>query len=231
MCIPKNCRTFARFFVKKARHYIINSARIRVIQRPQNKQKQMATKIRLARHGHKDYAFYHIVVADSRSPRDGKIIERIGSFNPNTNPAAVILNFERALYWVSVGAQPTDTVRTILSNEGVLLMKHLNGGVAKGAFSQEEAQKRFDAWKAEKDAKNGKISKAEADKKVAAAKALLAQEVETNKAKAAAIAQKRAEAAAELAAAAQEAAQEAAAAEAEAKGEEVAEEPAAEAEA
>ncbi len=184
----------------------------------------MATKIRLARHGHKDFAFYHIVVADSRSPRDGKIIERIGSFNPNTNPAAVILNFDRALYWVSVGAQPTDTVRTILSGEGVLLMKHLNGGVAKGAFTAEEAQKRFDAWKAERDAKNGKISKAEAEKKVAAAKALHAQEVETNKAKAAAIAQKRAEAAAELAAAAQEAAQEAAAAEAEAKGEEIAEE-------
>jgi len=178
----------------------------------------MATKIRLARHGHKDYAFYHIVVADSRSPRDGKIIERIGSFNPNTNPAAVILNFDRALYWVSVGAQPTDTVRTILSGEGVLLMKHLNGGVAKGAFSAEEAQKRFDAWKAERDAKNGKISKAEAEKKVAATKALHAQEVEINKAKAAAIAQKRAEAAAELAAAAQEAAQEAAAAEVEAKG-------------
>ena len=132
----------------------------------------------------------------------------------------MILNFDRALYWVGVGAQPTDTVRTILSNEGVLLMKHLNGGVAKGAFSQEEAQKRFDAWKAEKDAKNGKISAAEADKKRAAAKALLAQEVETNKAKAAAIAEKRAAAAAELAAAAQEAAQEAAAAEAEAKGEE-----------
>ena len=158
--------------------------------------------------------------SQSRSPRDGKIIERLGSFNPNTNPAAVILNFDRALYWVGVGAQPTDTVRTILSNEGVLLMKHLNGGVAKGAFSAEEAQKRFDAWKAQKDAKNGKISAAEADKKAAAAKALLAQEVETNKAKAAAIAQKRAEAAAELAAAAQEAAQEAAA-EAEAKGEEV----------
>ena len=189
----------------------------------------MATKIRLARHGHKDYAFYHIVVADSRSPRDGKIIERIGSFNPNTNPAAVVLDFDRALYWVGVGAQPTDTVRTILSGEGVLLMKHLNGGVAKGAFSQDEAQKRFDAWKAEKDAKNGKISKAEAEKKAAAAKALHAQEVETNKAKAAAIAQKRAEAAAELAAAAQEAAQEAAAAEAEAKGEEApVEEPAAE---
>ena len=159
----------------------------------------MATKIRLARHGHKDYAFYHIVVADSRSPRDGKYIERIGSFNPNTNPAAVILNFERALYWVNCGAQPTDTVRTILSKE---------------------AQKRFDAWKAQKDAKAGKISQAEADKKAAAAKALLAQEVETNKAIAAKVAEKRAAAAAELAAAAQEAAQEAAAAEAEAKGEE-----------
>ena len=112
-----------------------------------------------------------------------------------------------------------------------MLMKHLNGGVAKGAFSAEEAQKRFDAWKAQKDAKAGKISQAEADKKAAAAKALLAQEVETNKAIAAKIAEKRAAAAAELAAAAQEAAQEAAAAEAEANGEAPAEEPAAEAEA
>lgn len=189
----------------------------------------MATKIRLARHGRKDYAFYHIVVADSRSPRDGKIIERIGSYNPNTNPATVDLKFDRALYWVGVGAQPTDTARNILSGEGVMLMKHLNGGVAKGAFSQEEAQKRFDAWKAQKDAKNGKISAAEAEKKVAAEKALHAQEVETNKAKAAAIAEKRAKAAAELAAAAQEAAKEAAAAEAEANGEAPAEEVAEEA--
>ena len=180
----------------------------------------MATKIRLARHGHKDYAYYHIVVADSRSPRDGKIIERIGSFNPNTNPATVDLKFDRALYWVGVGAEPTDTVRNILSGEGVLLMKHLNGGVAKGAFSEEEAQKRFAAWKAEKDQKNGKISKAEADKKAAAKKAALAQEVEANKAKAAEVLKKRQEAAEALAAAAQEAAQEAAAAEAEANGEE-----------
>lgn len=180
----------------------------------------MATKIRLARHGHKDYAYYHIVVADSRSPRDGKIIERIGSFNPNTNPATVDLKFDRALYWVGVGAQPTDTVRNILSDEGVMLMKHLNGGVAKGAFNEEEAQKRFNAWKAQKEAKNGKISQAEADKKAAAAKALLAQEVEANKAKAAELAKKRQEAAEALAAKAQEAAQEAAAAEAEAKGEE-----------
>ena len=170
----------------------------------------MATKIRLARHGHKDYAYYHIVVADSRSPRDGKIIERIGSYNPNMNPAKVDLKFDRAMYWAGVGAQPTDTVRTILSNEGVLLMKHLEGGVAKGAFDSAEAKKRFEAWKAQKDAKNGKIAKGEADKKEAAAKLLLAQEVETNKAKAAAVLKKRQEAADALAAAAVEAAQEAA---------------------
>jgi small subunit ribosomal protein S16 len=124
----------------------------------------MATKIRLARHGHKDYAYYHIVVADSRSPRDGKFIERIGSYNPNTNPATIDLNFERALYWVNVGAQPTDTVRNILSREGVMLMKHLQGGVKKGAFDEATAQKRFDAWKAEKDAKLGKVSAEEAAK-------------------------------------------------------------------
>ncbi|MBR1426933.1 MAG: 30S ribosomal protein S16 [Paludibacteraceae bacterium] len=174
----------------------------------------MATKIRLARHGHKDYAYYHIVVADSRAPRDGKYIERIGSYNPNTNPATVDLKFDRALYWIGVGAQPTDTVRNILSDEGVLLMKHLLGGVKKGAFDEAAAQKKFDAWKAQKDAKLGKISAAEAEKKAAAAKALLAQEVETNKAKAAAIAKKRQEAAEALAAAAVEAAKEAAEAEA-----------------
>ena len=184
----------------------------------------MATRIRLQRGGRKSYAFYSIVIADVRAPRDGKFTEKIGTFNPNTNPATVDLNFDRALFWVENGAQPTDTVRNILKSEGVYLMKHLRGGVKKGAFDEAEVQKRFDAWKAQKDAKNGKISQAEADKKAAAAKALLAQEVETNKAKAAAIAQKRAEAAAELAAAAQEAAQEAAAAEAEANGEAPAEE-------
>ncbi|MCQ2310832.1 MAG: 30S ribosomal protein S16 [Paludibacteraceae bacterium] len=189
----------------------------------------MATKIRLARHGHKDYAYYHIVVADSRSPRDGKIIERIGSYNPNLNPAKIDLNFERALYWVNVGAQPTDTVRFILSTEGVMLMKHLQGGIKKGAFDEAEAQKRFDAWKAQKDAKNGQITKSEADKKVAEAKKAMAAEIEANKAKAEAVAAKRKAAAEALAEAAQEAAQEAAAAEAEAKGEEApAEEPAAE---
>lgn len=151
----------------------------------------MATKIRLARHGHKDYAYYHIVVADSRAPRDGKYIERIGSYNPNTNPATVDLNFDRAMYWVGVGAQPTDTVRNILSGEGVMLMKHLCGGVKKGAFSEEEAQRRFDAWKAQKDQKLGKISKEEADKKLAAQRKALQQEQETNKAIAQKVAQKK----------------------------------------
>ena len=151
----------------------------------------MATKIRLARHGHKDYAYYHIVVADSRAPRDGKYIERIGSYNPNTNPATVDLNFDRAMYWIGVGAQPTDTVRNILSGEGVMLMKHLCGGVKKGAFSEEEAQRRFNAWKAQKDQKLGKISKEEADKKLAAQRKALQQEQETNKAIAQKVAQKK----------------------------------------
>ena len=185
------------------------------------KQKQqMATKIRLARHGHKDYAYYHIVVADSRSPRDGKFIERIGSYNPNTNPATVDLKFDRALYWLGVGAQPTDTAKNILSGEGVLLMKHLLGGVKKGAFDEATAQKKFEAWKAQKDAKNGKISAQEAEKKLAAAKALLAQEVEQNKAKAAELAEKRKAAAEAEAQAALAAAKEAEAAVAEAEGKE-----------
>ena len=170
----------------------------------------MATKIRLARHGHKDYAYYHIVVADSRSPRDGRFIERIGSYNPNTNPATIDLNFERALYWVGVGAQPTDTVRNILSREGVMLMKHLLGGVKKGAFSEAEAQKRFDAWKAQKDAKLGKISQEEAEKLKKVLSERHEQEVETNKQKAAEVAKKRAEALEAEAAAARKEAEEAA---------------------
>ncbi len=156
----------------------------------------MATKIRLQRHGRKDYPFYPIVIADSRAPRDGRFIERIGSYNPNTNPATISLNFERALYWLNVGAQPTDTVRNILSREGVLLMKHLQGGVKKGAFSEEEAQKRFDAWKAEKSAKLEAVRNKERDAKKAKAKANLDEEVKKNEAKAEAVAKKRAEIAA-----------------------------------
>ena len=91
----------------------------------------MATKIRLQRHGRKDYAFYSIVIADARAPRDGRFTEKLGTYNPNTNPATVDLNFERALYWVECGAQPTDTVRNILSREGVMLMKHLRAAFAR----------------------------------------------------------------------------------------------------
>ncbi|MDR0542121.1 MAG: 30S ribosomal protein S16 [Dysgonamonadaceae bacterium] len=156
----------------------------------------MATKIRLQRHGRKGYAFYHIVIADSRAPRDGKFIERIGLYNPNTDPATVDLKFDRALYWMNVGAQPTDTVRNILSNEGVLLKKHLLGGVAKGAFSEAEAEKKFEAWKnAKQTAEKAKISKL-SDTERAATKAALEAEKAVNKVKAEALAAKKAEAAA-----------------------------------
>ena len=170
----------------------------------------MATKIRLQRHGHKGYAYYHIVVADSRAPRDGRIIERIGSYNPNTHPATVELNFERALYWVNVGAQPTDTARNLLSGEGVLLMKHLQGGVKKGAFDEAAAQQKFEVWKAERAHAAENIKAADASKKAEAAKQRLEAEREINKAKAAELAKKKAEALeAEAAAAAAELAAEA----------------------
>jgi small subunit ribosomal protein S16 len=109
--------------------------------------------MRLARHGRKRYAYYHIVVADSRAPRDGRFIERIGSYNPNTNPATIDLDFDKAYDWLTKGAQPTDTVRAILSYKGVLYKKHLMGGVKKGAFDEAEAEKRLDKWMNEKDAK------------------------------------------------------------------------------
>ncbi len=156
----------------------------------------MATKIRLQRHGRKNYAFYPIVIADSRAPRDGRFIERIGSYNPNTNPATVTLNFERALYWLNVGAQPTDTVRTILSREGVLLMKHLQGGVKKGAFNEEEAQRRFEAWKAQRQSAVDAVKTAVASKKELELKQRLEAETAKNKVKAEEVAKKKAELAA-----------------------------------
>ena len=113
----------------------------------------MPVKIRLARHGRKARPIYHIVVADSRAPRDGKYIEKLGLYNPNTNPATIDLEFERALDWLQKGAQPTDTCRSLLSKKGVLMKKHLLDGVRKGAFSLEEAEKRFEAWMKEKEAK------------------------------------------------------------------------------
>ena len=137
----------------------------------------MATKIRLQRGGHKGYAVYRIVAADARAPRDGRFIEKLGMYNPNTNPATVMLNFDRALYWLEVGAQPTDTVRNILSREGVLLMKHLRGGVKKGAFDEAAAQAKFDAWKADKE--KGLEAVRQGDQK--AAKDLAAKKLEAEK--------------------------------------------------
>ena len=164
----------------------------------------MATKIRLQRGGRKGYAFYSIVIADARAPRDGRFTEKIGMYNPNTNPATVNLNFDRALYWLEVGAQPTDTVRNILSREGVLLMKHLRGGVKKGAFDEAAAQKKFDAWKADKQKGFDKIREEEAKAKKEAAKKALEEEKKVNEAIAKKVAEKKA--AANVAAAEAEAA-------------------------
>ncbi len=163
----------------------------------------MATKIRLQRGGRKGYAFYRIVIADARAPRDGRFTEKIGTYNPNTNPATVDLNFERALYWVEAGAQPTDTVRNILSNEGVYLMKHLRGGVRKGAFDEEAAQRKFDAWKADKQRGLDKVREAEQKAKKEAAQKALDAEKKVNEAIAKKVAEKKAaaEAAAQEAAA------------------------------
>ena len=136
----------------------------------------MATRIRLQRCGRKGYAFYSIVIADARAPRDGKFTEKIGTYNPNTNPATVDLNFDRALYWVETGAQPSDTVRNILSREGVYMMKHLRGGGKKGAFDEATMQKKFDAWKADKVKGAEAVRENEAKaKKEAAAKELEAE--------------------------------------------------------
>ncbi|MXV37627.1 30S ribosomal protein S16 [Flavobacteriaceae bacterium Ap0902] len=113
----------------------------------------MAVKIRLQRHGRKGRPFYHIVIADSRVKRDGRLIEKIGTYNPITNPAVINLDIDRAVEWLEKGAQPTNTVRNILSYKGALLKKHLMGGVAKGAFDEAEAEKRFNAWLEEKESK------------------------------------------------------------------------------
>ena len=113
----------------------------------------MAVKIRLQRHGKKGNPIYWIVIADGRSKRDGKYIEKIGTYDPNTNPASIELDFDSSIKWLEKGAQPTNTAKAILSYEGVLLKKHLNLGVKKGAFTEEEAKKKFDEWKKEKSAK------------------------------------------------------------------------------
>ncbi|MBE8713152.1 30S ribosomal protein S16 [Sphingobacterium hungaricum] len=158
----------------------------------------MATKIRLQRHGKKGKPFYHVVVADARAPRDGKFIDRIGSYNPNTNPATIVLDFEKALDWVNKGAQPTDTARAILSYKGVLYKKHLQGGVKKGAFDEAKAEELFADWtsanEARIDGKKGNLSTAKEE----ARKTALAAEAKKKEDRAAAIAAKNAPVAEEV---------------------------------
>ncbi|GAA4338038.1 hypothetical protein GCM10023149_47790 [Mucilaginibacter gynuensis] len=168
----------------------------------------MATKIRLQRHGKKGKPFYYIVVADSRAPRDGRFIERLGSYNPNTNPATIDINFDKTFEWVDNGAQPTDTCRAILSYKGVLYKKHLQGGVKKGALSQEQADAKFAEWL---DQKDGKITGKKTDlvsAKDEARKAALLAEAKKKEDRAAAIAAKNAPVAEEEAPATEEAAAE-----------------------
>ncbi len=161
----------------------------------------MSVKMRLARHGRKRYAFYHIVVANSRAPRDGRYIERIGSYNPNTNPATIDLDFDKAYDWLEKGAQPTDTVRGILSYKGVLYKKHLAGGVKKGAITQDEAERKLDVWMTEKEGKiqakkNSLTSQADKDRR-----SLLEAEAKVNEDRIAALTARSKAVAAEAAAA------------------------------
>lgn len=153
----------------------------------------MAVKIRLARRGRKKRAMYDVVIADARAPRDGRFIEKIGTYNPNTDPASININNDRAFKWLMDGAQPTDTVKAMLSYRGLMLKKHLQIGVIKGALSQEDADKKWEAWVADKEAKiSGKteeLAKAKADAK----KAKLEAEAKVSAARAEALAAKKAE--------------------------------------
>ena len=153
----------------------------------------MAVKIRLARHGKKNFSYFHIVIADSRAPRDGRFIERIGSYNPNTNPATIELDGEKALDWMLKGAQPTDTCRRILSYKGVLLKRHLLKGVKKGALTEEAANAKWEAWMQEKESKvQAKVSSL-AQESRNAHKLRIEAEAKANEAKAATVAQKKIE--------------------------------------
>ena len=135
----------------------------------------MPVKIRLQRHGKKGKPFYWIVAADARAKRDGKFLEKLGIYNPNTNPATIELNIDHSVTWLQNGAQPTDTARAILSYKGALLKHHLLGGVRKGALTEEQVEEKFNAWLAQKEAavadKVGGLDKAKADARAAALKA------------------------------------------------------------
>jgi small subunit ribosomal protein S16 len=152
----------------------------------------MATRIRLQRHGKKGKAFFHIVAADSRAKRDGKFIEKLGTYNPNTNPATIEINFDSALTWLRTGAELTETARAILSYKGVLYKNHLLNGVKKGALTEEQAEAKFATWTESKDSKiSGKVQNLEASRK-AAYDAKMKNESEAKDKKAAAIAAKSA---------------------------------------
>ena len=152
----------------------------------------MAVKIRLQRHGKKDAAFFHVVAADGRAPRDGAFIEKLGTYNPNTNPATIDLNFESTLKWLQNGAVPTDTCKAILSYKGILMKKHLLDGVKKGALTEAQVEERFSSWL---DSKSGKINSKKDDLSTGAKKALadkLKAESTAKEAKAAKVAAKNA---------------------------------------
>ena len=180
----------------------------------------MPVKIRLARRGRKFSKIYSIVVADSRAPRDGKYIETLGQYNPNTNPAAIDLDFDRSLEWLQKGAQPTDTCRAILPYKGVMYKKHLLEGVKKGAFDEAEAEKRFQAWMKDKELKIQAKRDHLANEKEKADNERLSTEAKIKEARALEIEKQRSEMLAEEAA--EEAAPEEAAAETSAEAEEAA---------
>jgi small subunit ribosomal protein S16 len=152
----------------------------------------MPVKIRLQRHGKKASAYYHIVIADGRAPRDGKFIEKLGTYNPNTNPATIDLNFDGAVKWLQNGAQPTDTCKAILSYKGVLYKHHLNKGVLKGALTQEAADAKLEKWLNEKQTKIDTKANSVVSKKEEAKRAALKAESAVKDAKAAKVAEKMA---------------------------------------
>lgn len=153
----------------------------------------MAVKLRLARRGRKKLAIYDLVVADARAPRDGRFIEKLGTYNPNTHPSSVEINDDKAVDWLIKGAQPTQTVRNILSDRGVMLRKHLQIGVIKGALSQEQAEQKFLAWKSEKEQKLAKELDEIASSKAAKAKQKLEAEAKVKEKRAEALRKKQAE--------------------------------------
>jgi small subunit ribosomal protein S16 len=152
----------------------------------------MPTRIRLQRKGKKGQPFYHLVVADGRAPRDGKFIERLGTYNPMTHPATIEIDFDRSLYWVQVGAQPSDTARSILANQGVMLKHHLIKGIAKGALTEEQVEERFQAWKDEKKTKLEQMSKDKELSKKDLHKKRIEEERKINEAREQELAKKRA---------------------------------------